>query len=379
MRGPRSRGFTLIELLVVVAIIALLISILLPSLTCAREQARAARCGTMLKGLGSALETYFTEFNEWIPGYNTTGMQLFSAVSSSGGNIVGALRRGNLPTQYYDWMTPLLRTQTELGKNRAERMQTLINRYQCPSQASLKVDTLWPINLAGVPDAQDFRDVTEPFSPLSYLMPIWFQAYGDNGRDPANQSQGRPIGSAPNGIPFRALVLSTSWEVRVPDYSPKRDQVGVAARKVAAADGTRYLDTDDVLDFDVNYTNTSGGRQLYGAFTSAGAWWAGATEYGVRRPSTNWDGMTVSPSAGPPANGRALALSYRHGCSTSGGALPTTAQDNKGSINALFFDGHVGRLSDRQSRQIDYWYPKGARVQNPNEGMTRVEANFEVP
>ncbi|MCG3137173.1 MAG: hypothetical protein HJJLKODD_01016 [Phycisphaerae bacterium] len=53
-----GRGFTLIELLVVVAIIALLISILLPTLANAREQAKAIRCLANLKDLGSSANTY---------------------------------------------------------------------------------------------------------------------------------------------------------------------------------------------------------------------------------------------------------------------------------------------------------------------------------
>jgi len=61
----RPRGFTLIELLVVVAIIALLISILLPSLAKAREQARKAVCAANLGGLGRACLTY-TESNRGV-------------------------------------------------------------------------------------------------------------------------------------------------------------------------------------------------------------------------------------------------------------------------------------------------------------------------
>lgn len=57
----KSAAFTLIELLVVVAIIALLISILLPGLNGAREQAKRARCLANLRGIGQAASAYAPE------------------------------------------------------------------------------------------------------------------------------------------------------------------------------------------------------------------------------------------------------------------------------------------------------------------------------
>ena len=54
----KLKGFTLIELLVVVAIIALLVSLLLPALETAREHAAVAVCATRLHQVGIALAMY---------------------------------------------------------------------------------------------------------------------------------------------------------------------------------------------------------------------------------------------------------------------------------------------------------------------------------
>jgi prepilin-type N-terminal cleavage/methylation domain-containing protein len=61
MTYGKSKGFTLIELLVVVAIIALLISILLPSLAGAREQAKQAYCLSNMASLGKGSNAYASE------------------------------------------------------------------------------------------------------------------------------------------------------------------------------------------------------------------------------------------------------------------------------------------------------------------------------
>jgi prepilin-type N-terminal cleavage/methylation domain-containing protein/prepilin-type processing-associated H-X9-DG protein len=64
-----KKSFTLIELLVVVAIIAVLVSILLPALNNARNQGRMISCLSNLRGIGTLVVMYHGDFNEYFPPY----------------------------------------------------------------------------------------------------------------------------------------------------------------------------------------------------------------------------------------------------------------------------------------------------------------------
>src|SRR5688500_20033597 len=67
MKTTTSRtGFTLVELLGVIGIISVLIGILLPSLSRARQQAQQVQCQSNLKQLYTAVELYSSAYPGWM-------------------------------------------------------------------------------------------------------------------------------------------------------------------------------------------------------------------------------------------------------------------------------------------------------------------------
>jgi prepilin-type N-terminal cleavage/methylation domain-containing protein len=153
----RANAFTLIELLVVVAIIALLISILLPSLAGAKAQARQVLCLTNLRTQGD----YAAQYREEFGGFGIRGLTTNGWPDSPGG-ATGKYEEYNtyamslMPYAYPElkfFERPLLFERTKPGQERLMELYRQTKQLQCP----------------------DHPRPTQRLDYVSNAMPIWYR------------------------------------------------------------------------------------------------------------------------------------------------------------------------------------------------------------
>ncbi|HUU83049.1 MAG TPA: type II secretion system protein [Phycisphaerae bacterium] len=144
----KKRAFTLIELLVVVAIIALLISILLPSLSRARELSKRLVCQANLKGLGTSFKIYANEnLEQWpVPPFDETeiddnGIEYIDQVGEQGDLLRQKISCSSGETNAY-----CSGGSTQLSTTRAFWMlvrtgEVTVKQYICPSSDDTVDDT----------------------------------------------------------------------------------------------------------------------------------------------------------------------------------------------------------------------------------------------
>ncbi len=298
-------GFTLIELLVVVAIIAVLISILLPSLSAARKLAKRVVCSSDQRQLVIGMSTYGSEGADWIIGApNGSGMAAYDPNLNN--------RTDVLPTTVWDWanpMTPYLGRTLEIPPDRLERMfKSRLDIFQCPESMGTMVQ--YPVHSPGPWAVQN----TTSYVTLWKMLMV-----GDAYKDQYQQR-------TPFEVPWN--TYASTWETKLPKhYLPRLDQVGPASRKFFLLEGTRYVTDDGIIDYDTNPTGLGAG-----SYSSSGPSFRDSQEYGINKP------------------GR--LLSYRH---PSGQTL---------GLNAGFFDGHVEWMTEVQTRYHGYSIPSGSTLWN---------------
>ena len=178
----KTKGFTLIELLVVIAIISLLVSILLPSLSKAKEAANRVVCASNQKAIGTAFQFYLHDYGvlpswdyDYISGYSGWGGEdTWKNILINEGYIGD--EKGNGPLK--EWGNNLSETSLRFfmcpGSSAVEGVRLLYGDYVYNTARSTSNPTGWPHAGCSLANPEDFKTPPASLGVIADGRPINF-------------------------------------------------------------------------------------------------------------------------------------------------------------------------------------------------------------
>lgn len=331
---PRRRhsAFTLVELLVVIGIIALLISILLPSLAQARRAGYAIKCASNQRQILQAMIQYANDNDYAIPGSpSTTGLHLLTPQTP-------ALTNANCPVRVsiFDYKSPLapyLFVDFNEGPLLSDRLQRLgqLNEaevFSCPDNKDLLATAFFPASAPAKQWNSYSTAVLFLYQPSDTSIPGWAgtNSFLNRRIDPdiSNTASGRPH-QLPQG------------------YFPKLTKIGDSSSKIYLADGARFSQ-GNFPTYNGDYRGSTGGDYAdWGSYSRFSNGW-------------NRDKAPANAAMAGPGSADSRILWARHGTRVD------RRPGNEYKANFAFYDGHVERMGDLDSTNPMHWAPAGTRI-----------------
>jgi type II secretory pathway pseudopilin PulG len=328
-------AFSLVELLVVIGIIALLISLLLPTINKARRFAKSISCLSNLRQIGQAMNLYATLYDGAIPGAAATSGRHFFAnpylsTSNSAPNLL-ITSGSNVPPgpiSVHDWIAPLADV---MGMSLPDSPDAGV-RYDAYRNMQL---FLCPAN-SGVISIM-FAGVGSPADPgagqqLGYATAEMFLL--TSGSPTPGVTSITRISTGTNGN-------NSGWPIFPDGYTPKITKVGKLSEKIYAADASKFVNTSTTVpDFFISPSPTPNSpSRNSGPFTDNGPWTKATGAY---------DRSMIN---GQPAATDARIFSFRHGAIGPGQPYGRLA------LNAVFYDGHAATLDEFEATNPKHWLP----------------------